>query len=35
VIVHIFHEEKRTYYSLEDLWSDAPRLALTEHEPAR
>ena len=26
VIVHIFHAEKRSFYSLEDLWSDAPRL---------
>lgn len=29
VIVHIFHENKRGYYSLEDLWGDAPRLKLT------
>lgn len=28
VIVHIFHELKRPYYSIEDLWSDAPRLKL-------
>ncbi|HEX3818542.1 MAG TPA: ribosome silencing factor [Chthoniobacterales bacterium] len=28
VIVHIFHREKRDFYSLEDLWSDAPRLAV-------
>lgn len=27
VIVHIFHKEKRGFYSLEDLWNDAPRLA--------
>jgi ribosome-associated protein len=28
VIVHVFHSEKRDFYSLEDLWSDAPRLAI-------
>lgn len=28
VIVHIFQREKRAFYSLEDLWSDAPRLEL-------
>jgi ribosome-associated protein len=27
VIVHVFHREKREFYSLEDLWGDAPRLA--------
>ena len=26
VIVHVFHQAKRAFYSLEDLWSDAPRL---------
>lgn len=26
VIVHIFHSEKRQFYSLEDLWGDAPKL---------
>lgn len=25
VVVHIFHREKRTYYGLEQLWSDAIR----------
>jgi len=30
VVVHIFHAAKREFYSLEDLWSDAPRLALQE-----
>jgi len=29
VVVHIFHQEKRGYYSLEDLWSDAPTLKLS------
>ncbi|MBV8483690.1 MAG: ribosome silencing factor [Verrucomicrobia bacterium] len=28
VLVHIFHSEKREFYALENLWSDAPRLAL-------
>ncbi|MEO8439617.1 MAG: ribosome silencing factor [Spartobacteria bacterium] len=28
VIVHVFHTEKRDFYSLEDLWSDAPRLTI-------
>jgi len=25
-IVHLFHEEQRRYYSLENIWMDAPRL---------
>lgn len=25
VVVHIFHRDKREFYSLEDLWGDAPR----------
>ena len=28
VIVHVFHSEKRDFYSLENLWGDAPRLQL-------
>lgn len=28
VIVHVFHREKRDFYSLEDLWSDAPHLVI-------
>jgi ribosome-associated protein len=31
VVVHIFHRDKREFYSLESLWGDAPRL---EWEPA-
>ena len=30
VVVHIFHAQKRAFYSLEDLWSDAPRVPLPE-----
>jgi len=26
VIVHVFYHAKRAFYSLEDLWSDAPRV---------
>jgi len=26
VILHVFHEDKRANYALEDLWSDAPRV---------
>lgn len=35
VLVHIFHQEKRAFYALEDLWSDAPRLALPEEMLAK
>ena len=34
VVVHIFHEQKRGFYSLEDLWSDAPLLKLSIQDPA-
>ena len=27
-VVHVFLEDRRKYYSLEKLWSDAPRLAI-------
>jgi len=30
VVVHVFHHDKREYYSLEDLWGDAPRIELAE-----
>jgi ribosome-associated protein len=26
VVVHVFHRDKRAFYSLEDLWGDAPAL---------
>lgn len=26
VVIHLFHEEKRGYYSLEELWSDRPQV---------
>jgi ribosome-associated protein len=26
VVVHVFHRDKRGFYSLEDLWGDAPSL---------
>lgn len=29
VVVHVFHEEKRDLYALEDLWADAPRVDLS------
>jgi ribosome-associated protein len=30
VIVHVFHSDKRAFYSLEDLWGDAPPLEFAE-----
>jgi ribosome-associated protein len=30
VVVHIFHRDKREFYSLEDLWGDAPRIEWEE-----
>lgn len=34
VLVHIFHQERRGFYALEDLWSDAPRLPLPDSTAA-
>jgi ribosome-associated protein len=35
VIVHVFHRDKREFYSLEDLWGDAPRLEWESAQSAR
>ena len=29
VILHVFHQDKRANYALEELWSDAPRVEFT------
>jgi ribosome-associated protein len=36
LVVHVFHEEDRMYYSLERLWKDCPviPLDLPEHAPS-
>ncbi|PWA12503.1 ribosome silencing factor [Pueribacillus theae] len=31
IVVHIFHKDERSYYNLEKLWGDAPRLKLEEN----
>lgn len=28
VVIHVFHQQKREYYGLENLWGDAPMLDL-------
>ncbi len=30
IVVHVFDEETRDYYRLEDLWADAPRISIDE-----
>ncbi|MCB2181812.1 MAG: ribosome silencing factor [Desulfobulbaceae bacterium] len=30
VVVHIFYKDERTFYDLEGLWHDAPRIAVQE-----
>jgi ribosome-associated protein len=35
VMFHIFHEDKRAHYALEDLWSDAPQVAVVRPAPAK
>ncbi|ERG63776.1 MULTISPECIES: ribosome silencing factor [Agrococcus] len=34
IVVHVFHEEERTYYQLERLWRDAPVVDLQLPEQA-
>ena len=34
VVVHIFDEPARTYYSLDRLWGDAPRIPVRRKAPA-
>ena len=36
VVVHVFHHDKREFYSLENLWGDAPQVEWEEPAvPAR
>lgn len=30
VILHVFHEEKRRYYNLDELWSAAPKVKIPD-----
>lgn len=30
VMVHVFHDQKRGVYALEDLWSDAPQVSVLQ-----
>jgi ribosome-associated protein len=30
IVVHVFDEETRDYYALEDLWADAPRVPVEQ-----
>lgn len=34
VVVHIFEEQARAYYSLDKLWGDAPRIPISASTPA-
>ncbi len=34
IVIHVFHEEERTYYSLERLWKDCPVIPIELPERA-
>ena len=34
VIIHVFESEKKSFYDIEGLWADAPRIDLAEFEEA-
>lgn len=33
IVVHVQHAEERTYYALERLWKDCPRIAVAQPAP--
>jgi ribosome-associated protein len=33
LVVHVFDPDTRTYYGIEELWADAPRVDWERHEP--
>lgn len=35
LIVHVFHEQERTYYGLERLWKDCPIVPIEAAQPGR
>ena len=35
LVVHIFHQSKRDFYSLEDLWGDAPQTVFEDTPPVK
>ena len=35
IVVHVLHSEERTFYSLERLWKDCPRIEFTDEDESR